>query len=73
MTDLVECRSDSLYAERPVYVRWEDQRLEIVKIQARWRSPRGRFFRVAVEGGQSFELFFDEMADAWTVVHLKGA
>jgi len=67
VTDLVMCRSDSEYAERPIAVIWEGQRWEVVEILARWRTPGGKCFRVSIQDGQTFELFYDETTDAWRV------
>ena len=67
MCNLVQCRSDSAYAERPVALHWQGERLEVVEILARWRSPEGVGFRVIVGGGQVFELFYLETDSAWVV------
>ena len=68
MAELVECRSDSDYAGRPVAVYWQEERLEVHEVLARWRTPGGMWFRVNAGSGQVFELFFDEGADAWSVI-----
>lgn len=65
--DLVECHSGFEYAERPVAVHWEGQRLEIDAIQAQWRIPGGKCFRVHTQGGQVFELFYGELYDEWRI------
>ena len=39
MGELVECHSGFTYAERPVALTWEGQRLEITRILAEWHSP----------------------------------
>ncbi len=67
MKDPVECHSGSEYAERPVALRWEGQRLEIIKIQDRWRIPGGKCFRVQVSDGRVFELFYGELYDEWRI------
>ena len=37
--DIVECRSDSEFAERPLALTWNGRRYEIAEIIARWRVP----------------------------------
>jgi hypothetical protein len=56
---LVECRSDTEYAERPVALYWQEQRLEIIEILSRWRTPDSKYFRVRTEDGQRFELIYN--------------
>jgi hypothetical protein len=65
--EIVECHSGYTYAERPVALHWEDVRLEILEIEARWRIPGGLRFRVRVEDGRVFELFYGELYDEWRV------
>jgi len=64
---LVECRSDSEYAERPIALHWQEQRLEIVEILSRWRSPAGKCFRVRTVDNQIFELTYNETSDRWQI------
>ena len=65
--DLVVCHSGYTYAERPIALRWEDTRLEIVEVESRWRIPGGLRFRVRVEDGREFELFYGELYDEWRI------
>jgi len=67
MSDLVECRSEVAYAERPVALHWQGQRLPVSEVLATWRIPGGMRFRVCTEGGQVFELDYDEADDEWRV------
>jgi len=67
MSEIVECLSDYEYAERPVALTWNGQRLEISEITARWRSPAGRCFRVRTTDGQIFELTYAESSDEWQI------
>ena len=39
LKDLVECHSGYEYAERPVALHWQGQRLEIESVEAEWRIP----------------------------------
>lgn len=65
--EIVECHSGSTYAERPTALHYEGERLPIVAIEARWRIPGGRRFRVRVEDGRIFELFYGELYDEWRI------
>jgi hypothetical protein len=67
MSDLVKCRSEVDYAERPFAFEWEGQWLQITKIVQRWRSPQGLGFQVITEDLQHFELFYDLPGDTWQV------
>jgi len=61
----VECYSGSEYAEYPRALYWQGQRLEVLKVLQRRRTPSGKAFRVEVADGQVFDLFYDEMSQAW--------
>jgi hypothetical protein len=65
--DLVECHSGYTYAERPVALRWQGERLEISDVEQRWRIPGGLRFRVTVKDGRVFELFYGELYDEWRI------
>jgi hypothetical protein len=65
--NLVECHSDSQYAERPTALIWQGERLEITQILKRWRSPAGVGFQIQVQSGARFELFYDEAGDSWQI------
>ncbi|MGW8250160.1 MAG: hypothetical protein ACWGO1_05925 [Anaerolineales bacterium] len=70
MNEVVECRSDSTYAERPVAFTWAGSRLDVSEIVRRWRSPGVRGFRVRASTGGSFELLYDEHNDTWSIQNL---
>jgi hypothetical protein len=65
--EMVECRSDSEYAERPLALTWEDRRLEVAEILARWRGQGEKGFRVKTVDGQAFELTYREIPDEWVI------
>ena len=67
MAAAVECHSDIQYPDRPVAVIWQGERLEIVEILTRWRTPAGTGFRVVVRSSERFELFYDETCDNWQI------
>jgi hypothetical protein len=68
--ELVECHSGYAYAERPVALRWEDERLEISEILDRWRIPGVLCFRVSVLDGRVFELFYGKLNDEWRITQV---
>ncbi len=63
----VECHSEYTYAEQPVAVYWDGERLPIVAIEARWRTPEARNFKVRVEDGRIFKLSYWESLDEWQI------
>lgn len=65
--EIVECRSDSEYAERPLALIWNGCRYEIAEILSRWRGPNEKGFRVKTTNGQAFELIYREIPDEWQV------
>ena len=67
MSNIVECHSGFAYAEKPVALTWEGQRLEITSILDQWRLPGGRCFRVETSNGQILELSYDELNDEWHI------
>jgi hypothetical protein len=67
MAEIVECHSGSEYAERPTALWWNGQRLEVVEVEARWRIPGGKKFRVRTRDGQVFELLYVELYDEWRI------
>ncbi|HET6845410.1 MAG TPA: hypothetical protein VFH29_01165 [Anaerolineales bacterium] len=65
--DTVECRSDSEYAERPLALTWQGQRMEIAEIVATWRGPGEKGFRIKTAAGAAFDLAYREITDEWLV------
>lgn len=63
----VECYSGYSYAERPLALNFDGQRLEVAEIEAEWRIPNGHGFRLSTKNGLKFELFYDELMDEWQV------
>ena len=65
----VECYSGSRYAERPLALWWQGQRLNVAALLDSWRSPTGPCFRVRTAGpqGNIFELTYDELQDKWGI------
>ncbi len=67
LSGAVEAYSGYTYGESPRFISWGGERLEIVRIHARWRTPRGRRWRAEVEDGRLFEICYLESEDDWTV------
>lgn len=65
--NVVECRSDSTFAERPLSLMWQGRKYEIAEIIARWRGPAEKGFRVKTTSGYAFELTYREIPDEWNV------
>jgi len=63
----VECHSGYEYAERPIALVIDDQRVEVESVEDRWRIPGGKCFRVNLKDGRRFELFYGELYDEWRV------
>lgn len=63
----VECHSGHTYAQRPIAFWWEDERLEIEAIEAEWRSPTEKHFRVKTQQGAVYEVIYDQASDAWQI------
>lgn len=67
METIVYCRSDSDYAERPLALKWQDERLEVIQILGRWRTPTGVHFKVKANNQAVFDLFYNPHEDTWQV------
>jgi hypothetical protein len=65
--DVVECHSGFSYAEKPVALTWNDQRLEVDGILATWRTPAGCHFRVRTRNLGLFELVYFIVEDQWQI------
>ena len=67
LSAIVECHSGFRYGERPLAFFWEGQRCEVAAIEAEWRTPVGRCFRVRTRDDLRFTLIFDEPSDTWEI------
>ncbi|MFN3742224.1 MAG: hypothetical protein ACK4VW_06080 [Anaerolineales bacterium] len=73
----VKCYSGNEYAERPLSFLWEGAQMEVERILARWRTPRGKVFRVRAAvsepiaalpaGHATFDLIYDQVQDCWDI------
>ncbi len=63
----VECYSSTKYGERPTALVIGQARLEIAEILKSWRKPTGMVFQVQTTNNRTFELFYDEHSDQWSV------
>ena len=64
---VVECHSGHTYAQRPTAFLWEAERFEIATIDAEWRSPIGKHFRITTKNATNFELLYYEANDDWQI------
>ena len=67
----VECYSGHTYAQEPRAFVWQGRRCQVTRVERRWRAPEGPAFCVQVQSGDSFELWYNERADRWTIRSLK--
>jgi len=72
MGDLVECLSGSGYADKPLALTWEGQRLEVQEVLSEWRTPEAKYFRVRTSSGQVFELGYTEATETWQIQRRGG-
>ena len=68
--DLVRCYSGNEYAQRPTALYWETQWLQVSSIEAEWRTPDGKAFRVYTRDNQRFELLWYESDDEWKITEI---
>ncbi len=67
MIDLVACRSETEYPERPVAICFCGEEREIDRVLASWHIPEGKKFLVITQDGEIFNLIFNETNDEWSV------
>jgi len=63
----VECRSDWVYAQRPLAFYWQGQRYVVQVIISEKRAPQGRLFLVRTPENEIFELIYHEHSDQWSI------
>ena len=66
----VECRSEHTYAQQPVAVWWQGQRLAVEALESEWLTPRGRAFRLRCAQNLCFVAAYDQAEDRWEVTLL---
>jgi hypothetical protein len=67
MVDLVECRSEIEYPERPRAIFFHGKRLEIDHVLASWHTPEGKRFRVITQDENILNLEYNEASDEWSI------
>ena len=72
MKATVECHSGFTYAEHPVAVHWQGERVEVDSIISEWQSPQDKAFRARMKDGRTFELLYNETDDEWNVEQVDG-
>jgi len=63
----VECYSGYVYAQRPRAFVWEGKRIPVLSVEAEWRTPEERNFRVLAEGGSVYHLAYTDEAASWKI------
>ena len=63
----VSLYSGSHYAERPVALEHDGERLQVARVERSWREPDSLHFRVRVTDGRRFHLVYQQEADQWWV------
>lgn len=71
MADWVECYCGQEYAERPLALHWQGERLLAREVLHRWRTPQGKVFHVRTADQQVFSLFYDELDQIWQIEPLN--
>jgi hypothetical protein len=66
MNDQVYCRSDYVYAQRPLAFNWLGQRLAVIEILGSWQIPEGIKFSVSTQQG-IFDLVYHQANDQWSI------
>jgi len=69
----VLCYSGLEYAERPIALHWQGQRLDVEKVLDSQKIPNGKRFTVLVSTQQVFELTYDELEDQWQIIEVDQA
>jgi hypothetical protein len=67
MLELVECRSDWEYAQRPQAFTWQGQRLGVQQVISQFRTPDGTCFLISTFEADCFNLFYNEHLDQWII------
>lgn len=67
VTGRVECYSGTEYAERPLAIFWQGERLRVEKILNEVLTPEGKSFRVLTTGGHEFTLSYNQQMDCWKI------
>ena len=61
----VECYSGTSFAERPVALTWNGERLSVESVERAWQTPDGLAFIVKITDGRRFELIYSAPNDQW--------
>jgi hypothetical protein len=63
----VECYSGHTYAQEPRAFTWRGRRYVVQTVERAWRTPEGPHFVVRTEEGNTYELTYDKVGDAWSL------
>jgi hypothetical protein len=68
----VEAYAGASSPERPMAVELDGRRVEVERVEARWREEERIGFRVRLRGGQSALLYYVPELDLWSGVWARG-
>jgi hypothetical protein len=63
----VKCYSGQSYAERPLSFTLEGKEYRVAEVEAEWRGPGTRNFRVRTKDNKLFQLCYNESQDKWSL------
>jgi hypothetical protein len=63
----VSCYSGLEYAGRPRSFEWQGKRLVVAAVEAEWRAPDSKRFRVLTTGERRFDLVYYVLNDRWSI------
>jgi hypothetical protein len=67
VAELVECRSDWAYAQRPLAFTWQGRRRTVQEVITGERTPTGIDFLVRTNEDELFTLSYNENTDQWNI------
>jgi len=65
----VKCSSDYSICDRPKFLEWENEWLEVSKVLWEWREPGTKHY-MAEAGGRHFKLIFFESSGHWKTIEI---
>jgi hypothetical protein len=67
MSDPIEFHSSYAYAQRPIVITWEDERVQVKMVLSEWRTPEGKYFRIQAEDERIFEVLYNKDIENWQI------
>jgi len=63
----VECQSGYSHCDHPTAIIWEGKRLAVKNIEAEWREPDIKYYRILTEDCIRLEIQFNENENIWRI------